>query len=422
MNRQPFERPPRWWSPKLSRRWVALWRPFRKREQRRKHRLLEVEVRGAERIRDSLREGCGVLVTPNHCSHADCFVLYEAADQVGVPFYAMMAWQVFARSGRLRQQILRWHGAFSIDREGTDLTALRTAREILQAEPSPLAIFPEGEVYHLNERLTPFREGPAVLALLAARKGTRPIACFPCAMRYFYVQDPTRELTELMDQLEESLHWRPRRDLDLPQRIYHLAEGALALKEIEVMGRTSSGDLPDRIDSLIEFALGRVERGHGLLAAGRSVPERVKVARHELMAQLESLPQDDPAREGLEEELDDLFLVVQAFSYPGDYVAEKSSIERIAETLDKFEEDLLGVKTATIRGARRAVFSIGEPIILPAAARQELSAQDLTHVLQERVSELLRSITERDARSCDRSLPSPNQTECRASSLSARAN
>lgn len=108
MNRQPFEKPPRWWSPKLSRRFVDFWRPFRKREQRRKHRLLEVEVRGAGRIRELLRAGCGVLVTPNHCSHADCYVLYEAADRVGSPFYAMMAWQVFARSGWLRQQILRF--------------------------------------------------------------------------------------------------------------------------------------------------------------------------------------------------------------------------------------------------------------------------------------------------------------------------
>jgi 1-acyl-sn-glycerol-3-phosphate acyltransferase len=289
----------------------------------------------------------------------------------------------------LRQQILRQHGAFSIDREGTDLAALRKAREILQHERYPLAIFPEGEVYHLNERLTPFREGPAAIGVMAARKGSRPVACVPCAMRYYYVQDPTRDLCELMNRLEESLHWRPRRDLSLPQRIYHLAEGALALKEVEIMGQTSTGCLPQRIQSLIEFVLGRVECRHDLCPADKSVPERVKAARHELISKLESLAVDDPQRAALMEELDVVFLVVQAFSYPGDYVSENPSIERIAETLDKFEEDLLGVKTATIRGGRRAVVTFGEPIIVPTGVKHNITPRELTQSLQDRVAELL---------------------------------
>ena len=48
MNRQPFAKPPRWWSPKLNRWWVSWWRPWRRRLQLNKHRLLSVEVRGLE--------------------------------------------------------------------------------------------------------------------------------------------------------------------------------------------------------------------------------------------------------------------------------------------------------------------------------------------------------------------------------------
>ena len=44
--------------------------------------------------------------------------------------------------------------------------------------------------------------------------------------------------------------------------------------------------------------------------------------------------------------MEDLFFVIQLYSYPGDYVAEKPSIERIAETLDKFEEDVLRVRVS----------------------------------------------------------------------------
>ena len=188
-----------------------------------------------------------MLITPNHSSHADCFSLYGAADALGIPFYVMVAWQVFQRSGWLRRLALRHHGCFSVDREGTDMNAVRRAREILQSGRYPLVIFPEGEVYHINARVTPFRDGPAAIALMAAKKASRPIVCMPCAMRYRYLQDPTPELLQLMDQLEQAIYWKPRPDLDLPLRIYHLAEGLLALKEVEFFGRTNSGAIPERL-------------------------------------------------------------------------------------------------------------------------------------------------------------------------------
>ena len=180
--------------------WIRLWRPLRKRTQLKKHRLLKVEVRGLEHVRGAVDQGQGVLITPNHASHADCHSLYAAADELGYPVYVMIAWQVFARDGWLRAMLLRHHGGFSIDREGTDLSAIRQAREILQSHKNPLFIFPEGDVYHCNSRITPFREGPAAIALMAARKADRNIVCIPCGMRYTYLEDPTPKLLELMDE------------------------------------------------------------------------------------------------------------------------------------------------------------------------------------------------------------------------------
>ena len=389
MNRQPFEKPPRWWSPKLSRRWIRFWRPFRIREQKKNHRLLEIDVHGVQYVRQALDEGCGILITPNHSSHADSFPLYEAADRIGCPLYIMAAWQVFARSGWLKRMILRQHGSFSVDREGTDLTALRQARAVLESESCPLVIFPEGEVYHVNDRITPFREGPAAVALMAARKVARPIVCIPCAMKYHYIQDPTAELTALMSDLEEALLWRPRPDLTLQQRVYHFGEGVLALKEIEFLGQTSSGPVSARIANLIEFLLGRIEARYGIDSPRAAIPERIKAARKAAINQLQELPDDDPARRRLYDDLDDLFLVVQAFSYPGDYVMEHPTVERLAETLDKFEEDVLGVQTATIRGARKATVIFSEPIRVPAKKGQRMTAAELTRTLESRVTKLL---------------------------------
>ncbi len=392
MNRQPFQKPPRWWSPKLSPFWIRCWRPLRIHEQFKKQRLLRVDVLGTEHVRGPLNDGCGVLITPNHSSHADGITLYAAADQIGTPLFAMMAWQVFQRSSWLRQMALRHHGCFSIDREGTDLAALREARRVLQEERYPLVIFPEGEVYHLNERTTPFREGPAAIAQMAARKAERPVVCIPCAIKYAYVEDPTPELLELMDRLESAVLWRPRPDLGLPQRIYHLAEGLVALKEIELLGQTAAGPLPDRIAALIEFVLGRVEARHSIdPTAAATVPERVKAARQQVIKQLETAGDEEARRQPLFEDLDDLFLVVQMFSYPGNYVAGHPTVERIAETLDKFEEDVLGVKTATIRGTRRATVAFGEPIPVGRDKGTQVGAAELTGQLEFAVQSLLDS-------------------------------
>ena len=220
-----------------------------------RQRLVDIETIGGEHVQAAMARGDGVLITPNHASHADCFSLYGTADALGMPFYVMVAWQVFQRSDWLRQLALRHHGCFSIDREGMDLHAIRQAREVLQSGSYPLVIFPEGEVYHVNDRVTPFRDGPAAIALMAAKKSQRRVICIPCAMKYRYVQDPTPELLTLMDKLEQAVYWKPRPDLTLPNRIYHLAEGLLALKEIEFFGRTSAGQLPERIGALIEFLL-----------------------------------------------------------------------------------------------------------------------------------------------------------------------
>ncbi len=87
-------------------------------------------------------------------------------------------------------------------------------------------------------------------------------------------------------------------------------------------------------------------------------------------------------------DLEDLFLVVQSFSYPGDYVVDKPTIERMAETIDKFEEDVLRKPTASIRAKRRVAVRFGEPITVSGdrkakgqtatlSARVEKSVQDM---------------------------------------------
>ena len=392
MNRYAQQIPPRWWAPKLSPFWLRVWRPLRKRRQYREQKLMRVDLRGLEHVRDALKAGQGVLITPNHSGHADAHIMYAAADELGVPLYFMTAWQVFFQRGRIGQRILQHHGCFSVDREGTDLKAFRQATDILQDSPNPLVIFPEGEVYHVNERVTPFREGAAAIALTAARRASRAVVCIPCGIKYQYLDDPTDKLLALMDQLELQIFWRPRPDLPLPERIYRFAEGAMALKEVEHLGRTSEGPLTERTDALARHILGLLEGRHDTDGTRKTIPERVKELRRVAMQRLGELPAGDPRRRLSEHDLDDLFLVVQLFSYPGDYVQERPTIERMAETLDKFEEDVMGVYSATIRGRREATVAFGPPIPVTADRKQKGAIAELTRALEQGVQAQLDGI------------------------------
>lgn len=391
MNRYRMQFAPRVWKPKLNPWLVGCIRPLRLWHQRRTEQVFEAKVIGAEKVREAMRAGCGVMITPNHSSHADPFSAYLAADEIGTAIYIMATWHVFQDKSPLTRRILQTHGCFSVDREANDIGAFREALGILQTKPQPLVIFPEGEVYHCNDRVTPFREGAAAMAIAAARRGERKIVCVPCAFSYRYHDDPSESLSRVMGDLEQAIHWRRQDHLPLAERIYRFAEGLLVLKELEYFQEARTGPLPERIAQLGHQILSQVESRQGLPASSAAIPERVKELRRTILQKLadESAPCSAEESKRLYDDLEDIFLVVQSFSYPGDYVSQHPTIERMAETIDKFEEDVLRRPTATIRGRRQVQIRLGDPIEVSADRKAKQQTTILTQHLEDAVQELL---------------------------------
>ncbi len=391
MDRTRYEKPPQWWGPLLSPLAVRLSGGLRRSIIRRGPKFVDVEVRGAEHVRGALEAGCGVLITPNHSVHGDPMVVYEAAGEFGSPLYFMAGWQVLGLVNPITRAFLRLHGCFSVDREGTDRQALQQAVEVLQNRSEPLVVFPEGEVYHCNERVTPFREGPAAMAVMAARKADRDVVIVPCGLRYYYVEDPLPELLKLMDDVEAALFWRPTRERPFAERLYRVADGMLGLKELEFLGAARQGPVPERIGFLADGVLKRVEAKYGILSEGKTIPERIKLGRQRAISAISDADEQSAEYRACADDLDDCYLCAQLFSYPGDYVAERPSIDRLAETLDKFEEDILKRPTATVRARRRAVVVFGEPIVVSKEKKRDM-ASELTRTIEHRVQSLLDSV------------------------------
>jgi allophanate hydrolase subunit 1 len=84
-----------------------------------------------------------------------------------------------------------------------------------------------------------------------------------------------------------------------------------------------------------------------------------------------------------------LFLATQLYSYPGDYLFEHPSVERLAETLDKLEEDALGEVYPTVRAAREVLVQFDDPIELPRGKENRMSAAELTDRVESCVQRML---------------------------------
>lgn len=206
MNEQPYGVPCEHWPPKLTPWWFRLCKWFRDRDLR-SQKMTDITLLGCDAIARAVDRNAGILLAPNHSFHWDSYCLLRAAEQLRVPFYFMTAWQVFEVSSRFTRESMQRCGCFSVDREGTDMQALKTAVDILKSRTNPLVVFPEGDIYHTNDRVTPFREGAAAMALMAAKKSDRPVAVIPVAIKRWYLDDPTPSLQQTVSRIERSLHW-----------------------------------------------------------------------------------------------------------------------------------------------------------------------------------------------------------------------
>lgn len=101
--------------------------------------LFRVEVRGRENLPKH-----GALLCPNHASDIDP-VLIGLCLPIDYHLHFMAKVELF--QNRLLGWFLRALGAFPVNREGTDIQAVKTAMKVIH-EGENLLIFPEGTTIH----------------------------------------------------------------------------------------------------------------------------------------------------------------------------------------------------------------------------------------------------------------------------------
>lgn len=327
---------------------IALWRWLLNDYNRRRFlpnakRITELTVHGADTLNQSRRPGDRLVLMPNHPTHADASIMLEASRRAGLTTQMMAAYDVFLRS-KLDAFIMQRLGAFSVDREGSDPRAMKTALGVLERGKHALVVFPEGNVYLENDRVTPFSEGAAFLALRAAHqlkeRGHRVLAV-PVSIKATHLTDCKALVVDRLNKLAEAVEVELPSDAT-PVEVMRLIGVSLLHRNLKLRGL----DTPEADDfhALINHAGGVVmDKLEAKLditpKADTSLKERVRKAR-QVIHEVRTDPGRVADHAAAATWADEAMLALRLDSYSDSYAALHPTLDRIEETSEKLAEDL----------------------------------------------------------------------------------
>ena len=337
-----------------------------------RHTTLDIRAADLTLLR-SLPPGC--LIAPNHAHYADPQVTFELARRAGRQVIFMATREAFDICGGLWGWCLQHLGVFSVNRGGTNTEAREFARSILVNGAYDLLMFPEGEIYLLNDVVMPLKPGAARLALeaateLAQQGRPRPVFIVPVAIKYQFTENITPALEAKLGRLEEQVLGALRTGPPYP-RIVALGTELLSRAEQAYGITPNPGEgLFGRVHRLRRILLERLERKHlGQVQDGfdfdRARKLMIRIQGVMLGAHMgtgyygpPTAPPDDP----LTADLLAATLCARSVALRDDYLAENPTPERMAETLIKLEREVLGKEIRAPLGRRQAIIRIAPPL------------------------------------------------------------
>lgn len=331
------------------------------------HRISEITLGGeTDMVRESMAKGDRLLFSINHPTHSDAQVLTEIHRRLGVPSCFMAAYDVFLRS-RFCAWSMQRMGNFSIDREGSDRKAMSAAIKVLTDGDRALNIYPEGNVFLTNDRLAPFLDGAAFIALKAqAALDGSEVKVVPVSVKYTHLTAPRETVTARLQQLgNDSGYEFPKGSTDDPVSAVlgvgcHVLGKLLGRHGFADMGPPDHSSLHERLRLWTDGLVADVEKGLGISPpADHALPARISKVRstiHQIRTDPDSGAHPEIA--GLAERA---ILALRIHGYQQPYLTERPTIDRYDETVERIAEDFHS-RAMPRTGPRRAMALIHPPL------------------------------------------------------------
>ena len=358
------------------------------------HLVKEIRVEGeTEPIRDAQARGDRLLFVINHPSHSDPQVVTELHRHMGLPSCFMAAYDVFLRS-RFTAWSMQKLGNFSIDRESGDRKAMTAAINILTAGEFALNIFPEGNVYLTNDRVTPFLDGTAFIALKAQQAlDESSVRIVPVSLKFTHLTTPRETVTERLLKLgaDSGYQFPPGSSADPLGSMLGLGQ--------HILGRylRSHGFLREAVNpgtslyaTLDEFAKGlssELEESLHLAPQNEGgVVDRIRRIRSKIhQMRTDGSGNAHPEIDGLAMKA---ILAFRVNGYLTPYLTEHPTIDRYDETVERVAEDFYS-HAMPRTGPRRAIARFHTPLnvreYLDAAGSLRAAVAPLTKAMESAV-------------------------------------
>ncbi|HEU4342510.1 MAG TPA: 1-acyl-sn-glycerol-3-phosphate acyltransferase [Candidatus Binatia bacterium] len=374
-----------------------------------KTRAVEVSEEGLERLRKL--KGERVVLTPSHSGGLEPYILFHLSKLLNEEFNYLATKEVF-EGRRIRGWFTQRLGVYSIVRGTPDRSSFQMTRRLLVEGKRWLVIFPEGHTCWQNDTVMPFHQGVTQFAFWAyedlARQGELPPLHFvPLAVKYIYLENMARQIDNTLQHFEHTLFSTATPpSLTLYERLRRVGEVVLDTNEREYNIRPAKGaKLNERVQHMKELIVSRVAAALGISQRSEQpLLDRIR----DLFNAVDRITYSEAAGSEYERQLhrdrqekarglyDDLWRVLRFVALYDGYVREALTAERFLDVLGLLELELFGRKS--IRGPRKAVLSVGEPLnLMPYYERYQrdkrTTLEEVTISLESSVRQLMAELS-----------------------------
>ncbi len=347
-------------------------------------------------ILNNLPRNCGIILTPNHADEMDPRICFELSRMSRHRFIFMCNREAFHELNGFAGWGLQKVGCFSVERGGHDTAAMQYAVKVVEDATDILVIFPEGEIFYLNQQVQAFHSGAIEIGMQAimSKRQTNPgwtTYLVPMSIKYHYKEPINDVLEERISKMEKALNKGMTGD-SFHTRVAGIVSELVSRKEKErnIDGSQAvAEELSGRINNVQHAMLSELEEKYknSYKMQARTLDQAFQIGasvREHLKLTISSHHKT--------EYLEDLLLLKEVqhlVSWQPQYIDEDpSSPERIAEMVIKLEREIFKIDRPKQLGKRNVFVRIGDAIDLSTFIDQY---KEKPHVVRHDLAENLRT-------------------------------
>jgi len=191
-----------------------------------------------------------------------------------------------------------------------------------------------------------------------------PSSLHPVALRYLFEGDVDASAEKALADIEKRLSWAPQNNLPLIDRIVKVGDALLKIKELQYGCEVPEGTiLKDRQTNMVNHLLHPLEKEWLGEKRNEGIQIRVKNLRVKIFPDMIGDDLELAERKRRWEHLERTYLAQQIDCYPDQYVTEHPSVDRVMETVEKFEEDFM--EKVRLHGHLKSISVVGPAIEVP---------------------------------------------------------